>query len=553
MTRSSSLTAVAVLLATVLLATGCSGGGEAETANPGRPGPAQPLDTVIRINLAAEPDSIDPGLNTTISGSKLLRHLFEGLVRLDADCNPEPGTAVAWEHDEDASTWTFTLRDDAVWSNGDPVTAGDFVFAYRRNMHPDTASQYAYFLTQLIRGGEEFLRTGEGEVGVEAVDDKTLRLVLSGPTPGLLQKLGHPIWYPQHPPTVREHGDAWANSPATYVSNGPYTLARIAFKDRYVLAKSERYHAADEVFFQEIVFRLISEPQTEVSAFETGELDITNSVPLAEIDRWRNRPEYFQTPYLGVYYITFNMTRPPFDDPALREAVTLAINRTPIVERITKRGETPATGFVPPGILLPDGTDYREIAGDIYDNSDYQANAARARQVLEDAGFGTARPLPRATYLYNNEAEEHRRIGEVMQQLWRSQLGLDVELESVEFKVRIQRGREKNYQFLRAGWIGDYPDPLTFLDIFITDGGNNDTGMANPRYDALIQQARVEPDPVRKFELCAEAERILLLEEFAVAPIYFYVEPLLVQTDIQGVMRNMLGDLDVSRARRVAK
>jgi len=542
-----------ILLSAAMAAAACSpdsGGSPRQGSNAGSgPIPDAPRG-VVRINISATPFSLDPTLSTDIPGSKVLRHLFEGLVRLDGDAQPQPGLAESWESNDDATVWTFHLRKDARWHNGDPVTAQDFLYSYKRILNPEVEAQYAYMVFGYLKNGKAYFESGgEGDFGAKALDDHTLELTLEGPTPYFPSMLGHPSWYAVHPPTVEKHGNMWSHNAETYMGNGPYRLSEWRAKDRVIALKADTYFARDEVHFDQIIFRMIENESTQVAAFESGELDITDGVPRTEVDRWRERPEFFQSPYLGCYYVAFNMTKPPFDDIALRRAFSLAINRRMVVEKLTKRGELPADGFVPIGIKLEDGTDFRDMSGALIDVDDYEANVEEAKRILREAGYGTEKKIPRIEYLYNNN-EEHQIIGEFLQNLWKTHLGADVRLQAVEFKVKQQRGTDKNYEAMRNGWIADYVYPLSFLDLFMKESLNNDMGMDNPRYDELIREARREPEPRKAFELLAEAERILIVDECAMAPIYYYSGPLLMRPEIKGVARNALGDLDVSRAWR---
>lgn len=552
-----NLLGLALITLLAAFAAGCGSpdgdGASTRPAREARSGPRPVADpNRVVINIAAEPFSLDPQLSTDIPGSKVLRHLHDGLTTLDADGIPQPALAQSWEHSEDYATWTFHLRPEARWSNGDPLTAHDFVESYRRMLDPATGAQYAYNVYNYLREGRAFFENrGQGEIGARAVDDHTLVLELEAPSVIFPQLVAHPSWYAVHMPTIREHGDVWVNRPATYIGSGPFRMRETRSKDRYIAERNPHYWGADEVFFETIVFRMIADPNTEIAAFERGELDMTATVPLAELARVRQMPEYYTVPWLGIYYFAFNTQRAPMDDVALRRALSLAVPRTVIAERVTGRGETPATGFVPPSIYLEDGTDFRDLAGTLIDSTDQEANFEQARRILAEAGYGTGgRRLPRVEILYNNEAEEHARIAQVVQSVWRTQLGIEASLKAVEFRVRQALGQAGDFDVMRAGWIGDYVDPITFLDIFTTDSGNNDVGLENERFDALLAEARSETNRRRAFELMAEAERILVDEEVAVAPIYFYADPMLVRTDLVGWYRNALGDLDVSRARR---
>ncbi|MCB2155279.1 peptide ABC transporter substrate-binding protein [bacterium] len=558
LTRLFGLLMIGMLVACSPQEAGDNGGGSSESANAGqqneRTFPPAPKGT-IRINLGAEPFSLDPNTANDIPSSKVIRHLQEGLIRLDGDAQPKPAVAESWEHDDAYKVWTFHLRDGMTWTNGDPVVAGDFVFALRRILTPATQAQYAQMVFGFLEGGREFYSSnGEDDenFGARAIDDHTLEIRLTAPTPFFPTVVNHPSWYALNRRAVEANGDRWALSADTYVGNGPYILEDWAPKDRIIVTKNPNYYGADEVNFDKIVFRMIESESTALAAFEAGDLDIIDRIPLPEVKRLRETPEWAAPPYLGCYYVCYNVTEPPFDDLALRKAFSLTINRDMIVNKLTRRGETPATGYVPEGIPLPNGKDYREVAPKFIPTGDFAKNLAEAKRILAEAGYGNGKSIPRVSYLYNT-ADEHKIIAEAMQAVWQVSLGANVDLVNVEWKVKIDRGNTQDYEFMRSGWIGDYLDPMTFLDIFETGGGNNDAGYSNPRYDELLEKARQETNPDKRLEYMIELERILVEEDCVVAPIYFYREPFLIRTDVKDWVRNALGDLDVSRAYRVGE
>lgn len=560
----------ALLFALALVAAGCGGGSDTSGNSRSSTGdsgsgtakvksldiPSGP-EGVIRVNIATEPFSIDPSLSTDIAGAKVIRHLMEGLVRLDGEATPMPAMAESWEPNDEYTEWTFHLRKDAKWSNGDPVTAHDFDFAIRRILDPKTGSQYASYVYNFIRNGKEYydakgeLPPGQEpdvDLGFEVVDDHTIVYKLGAPTSFFPSTLGHSSFFPLHEPTIQEHGKNWIRQPATYTSNGPFIMEEYRPEDRLVAVKNPDYWDAENIKLDEIVFRMIEEESTAHAAFLSGDLDITDDVPLPEVQNLRGTPEFQALPYLGSYYIAFNVTEPPFDDLALRKAVQLGINRELIVNQITKRGEKPGVGLVPHGTFpRNDGTDFREIAGDLVP-LDYAANVKEAQRILKEAGYGTSKPMPTLTYLYNT-ADDHKLISEAMQAMWKA-IGLDVRLENVEFGVKQARGHNQDFEFVRAGWIGDFTDPMTFLELFETGAGNNDPGYSSEKYDNLLDQIRQETDPVKRTELMVEAERLIVEKDVIMAPIFEYAEPFMVHQEIKGWWRNQLGDLDLSRASR---
>jgi oligopeptide transport system substrate-binding protein len=511
-----------------------------------KPGPSNPDDRTIRINIGTEPETLDLSLMQGVPEHKLAVHLCEGLVRLDSDARATPGVAERWESSEDRKTWTFHLRKDAKWHNGDAVTAKDFEFAMRRILNPKLAAPYADYAYRWLEGGEAFY-TGDqsGPVpGMKFPDDHTIVFSLADPVPYFDVVVAHTSFYPLNQKFVEAQGTAYATKVEHFLGNGPFQLVTWNPRDRIIARKSSMYWGRDQVWFDEFVARMIEDENTELAAFDRGELDITNSTPTAEIDSLRKRPEFFRENYVGLYYVSFNTRRPPFDDARVREAFSLAIDRDIITQRITRRGELPAAGVIPRGITYPDGKDFRDVAGDVTPAPD----AARAKALLAEAGYGPGKPFPRVTYLYNTLLL-HKQVGERLQAMWKASLGVDVELQNVEWKEKLERGKAGDYDLGRYAWIADYPDPLTFLAIFTTRDGNNDGKYSNPEFDALVAKSKATADWEQRRAIAIEAEKVLM-KDHAIAPVFFYAEPILVQTTVKGFVRNSLGTLDVSRARR---
>ncbi len=509
-----------------------------------------PRDNIVRVNLGGEPVTLDSNISYGVPEHRVIMNLFEPLVRLDTDLSAVPAAAESWEHSDDYRTWTFHLRHDAVWTNGDPVVADDFVFAVRRIVTPATGAEYAMMAYSYLKGGEEFYRAGgkdDSRLGIRAQDDHTLVIELEDPTPFFLSLASHTSWYPLHRETIETHGPSWWSDPATIVSNGAFELVEVRPKDRFILEKSDTYWDRRNVRLDGIVYRFIESEQSEVAAYEAGDIDITNSIPNREAKELLGRPDAFVGPKLGIYYFVFNVSRPPFDDPALRRAVSLVVNRDLIVERIMRRGERPATGFVPRGLLLPDGRDYRDVAGEMVDQRPLEDRVADAKRILAEAGYGSSRPVPQVSYLFNT-SEAHGDIAETLHAVFKTNLGLEMRLENTEWGVYLQRGRTHDFDMKRGGWIGDYLDPMTFLDTFEPGSELNNSGYANPEFKSLLDKARVETDPDRRIGYLADAERLLVEEDVAVVPLYDYVEAVLMREELDGVVMTPLSGVDLTRA-----
>jgi oligopeptide transport system substrate-binding protein len=514
-TRLAQILLPAAASLAVLLFLGCGGGGGERQDAARKASEAG----VLLIGNGAEPQALDPHLVTGVPENNVISALMEGLVAYHPtdDNEPEPGVAESWEHGGDFRVWTFHLRADARWSNGDPVTAGDFAYSYRRMLSPVLgANKYADMLYFLENG--EAYHQGEiedfAEVGVDVLDERTLRLKLEGSVPYFPNVLKHYSWFPVHPPTIEKYGGM--NNAQTrwfreeYIGNGAFTLAEWQPNSIIRVEKNPAYWDADRVQLNEIHFLPIDDRNTEVNMFRAGELHITNSVPPERIQLFRETmpDKLVLEPYLGTYFYRFNVEREPLDDPRVRRALSLAIDRRQIVENITRGDQTPASGFTPPGISGYPALDLVEH------------NPMQARELLAEAGFPGGEGFPEFDILYNTD-EAHKLVAQAIQAMWKSELGIDVGLFNQEWKVYLPRQQNLQYDISRSGWIGDYPDPKTFLSMWTTGNGNNNTGWSDPEYDAILQQALQTADPASRFDLLRRAERHLL-RAAPVAPIYWY-------------------------------
>lgn len=497
-------------------------------------------DGILLKGNGGEPASLDPHLVSGVIEMNLITALLEGLVRPHpATLEPMPAVAESWEVSEDGRVYTFHLRPEATWSNGDPVTAEDFVFSYQRMLSPRLGADYASLLYPL-KNAEAYHRgelTDFGEVGVKALDPGTLEITLESPTPYFLSLLTHIAWFPLHPPTILTHGEIdqrgtrWAR-PGTYVGNGPFTLSKWSVHEVVETVKNPNYWDADQVRLNGVNFYPIDNLNTEERAYRAGQLHLTDTLPLPKVPLYREeRPDdLYLAPKLGVYYYLLNTARPPLDNPLVRRALTLAIDRDAIAEHILRAGQLPARHFTPPNTA---GYTARDGFG-----SDHEANIAEARRLLAEAGYPDGEGLRPLEILYNT-SESHKTIAETIQRMWLDQLGVRAELINQDWKVYLQSRREGDFDVARASWIGDYLDPNTFLDLMAGWNGNNHSGWANPAYDALIAEAARTAEPTARYVILREAED-LLLADMPVIPIYFYVSAYLRNPAVHGWYPNLL-------------
>ena len=462
----------------------------------------------------AEPETLDPALITGQPEGRIAGALFEGLTTFDAAARPVPGVAQSWEISPDRRVYTFHLRGDARWSNGDPVTAADFLRSWRRVLAPETGSEYASQL-HVLRNGRAFNQGQLGDfsqVGVRVIDPATLEVTLENPTPYFLDLCAFTTLMPVHAATVERFPDDWTK-PGTLVGNGAYTLSAWRINDRIRLAKNPHYWNRDHVAMRTIDVLPISKANTAFNFYASGQADLMMDkglVPNQLLDALKKRPDFHADPFLGVYFLRFNCTRPPFNDPRVRRAFALVINKELLVEKITRAGEKPAHSLTPPGT-----GGYEPPPGPA-------RNPGEARDLLAQAGFPGGKGFPRVSYLYS-EGELNEGLAVEMQAMFRRELGVNVDLQRQEWKVYLRSMASLDYDLCRATWVGDYNDPNTFLGCFVTGDGNNRTGWSNARYDELIAAAAREADPQRRFALFREAERLLVTEAAPICPLYYYV------------------------------
>ncbi|MCM3587374.1 peptide ABC transporter substrate-binding protein [Mesobacillus maritimus] len=523
------------LLSIVFVLSGCFGGGTnnestpEESADPGEK-TEETGPKILRLNNSSEPGSLHPGTAQGTHDSWILEHAFEGLTKKTPEGEIIPGMAREWETSEDGLTWTFHLRDDIKWSNGDPVTAADFEYAWKYALNPESASTYAYQLYYL-EGGQEFNegKADEDQVGVTAEDDQTLVVKLAQPTPYFLDLTSFYTYYPISQ-KVQEENPKWYQEAESYVSNGAFKLTEWKHKESMKLEKNEHYYEQDKIKLDEVHFVIIDDENTAWQMYQAGELDLVYPLPQDVQGQLlaNNDPEFVKGPDLAVYYFNFNNEVKPFNNPKVRKALSMAIDRQTIVEHVAQGGQIPAYSVVPPGIPDVSG-DYQENTGNLFEE-----NLDEAKKLLEEglAEEGMDQ-LPNFTLTYNT-SEGHKAIAEAVQEMWRKNLGVEMTLENVEFQVKLDREKAGDYTISRAGWVGDYVDPMTFIDLWVTDGPYNDANWSNPEYDKLVEVAKTTMDQEERMNAMHEAEKILM-DEMPILPVYFYTKPFTVKPHVTGV------------------
>jgi oligopeptide transport system substrate-binding protein len=486
-------------------------------------------DGILLLNNGAEPRDLDPHVVTGMPENRVIKGLLEGLATEHPTDSSKvlPGMAERWESNEDNSVWTFYLR-EAYWSNGDRVTANDFVYAFERILNPGFGAPYASMLFR-ARNAEAYNKgmvTDFSEVGFRVLDPAVLQVELDGPTPYFPLMLIHYTWFPVHPPTI-EKFDAFARRdsgwtrPEAYVGNGPFVLTEWKPNQRIILEKSSTYWDADSVALNGIHLFPVQDTQTENRMYQTGQLHKTNGVPYNLRDRYRaeNNPSLREDPMFATGYLGLNTTHDALSDRRVRQALSLAMDRGLIIDRVTKNGQ-PAGGFVPP------------IMEAYSSASALPHDPERARTLLAEAGYPGGEGFPTIDFLITN-SDTSRTFAEVVQEMWRTELGISINILNKEWQVLIAEMDSGNFDIFLLSWIGDYLDPITFLKIMRTGDGNNRTGFANPEFDALLAEANKQSSLERRYALLAQAEAILL-REVPILPVTWARNMYLLHPDVQG-------------------
>lgn len=530
MKKALALALSAVMAVSVLAGCGSAAGGT----------------NVIAINLAEEPKTIDPTLNSSVDGGTYIQHVFEGLATVDQNLQTVPGAAESWTTSDDGTVYTFKIRKDAKWSDGKDVTANDFVYSWKRAVDPATASEYAYQLYYVknaatINGGESSLTLDD--LGVKALDEKTLEVTLEGPCSYFLELTTFPTLFPLREDIVAANPETWSNDPATYIGNGPFKMKSWNHDADLTLVKSETYWNAKNIKNNELKFVLMADDNTIYSAFKNGELLFADTLPASEIATTTADGTLSIKAQLGTYFYVFNTQKAPFNDARVRKALTLAIDRNFIVESVTKANQIPAGAFVPTG--LPDakgGDDFRLKAGDYYDPTlaANDANIAEAKKLLAEAGYPDGKGFPTISF-GTNDTQGHIDVAQAIQQMWEKDLGIKMTIATQEWSVFQQSRRDGAFDIARHGWLGDYVDPMTFLDMWTSNSGQNDAFFKNSDFDSLIDTGRVEGDRTKRIEALHQAEDILVGQEYAVLPIYYYSDLYLTSPTLKNVVYSPLG------------
>lgn len=497
-------------------------------------------DDTVRYALESEPSTLDPAKSTALAELNVELALFEGLTRLDEHEQPQPAAAKSWDISPDGTEYTFHLRDNLLWNDGTPLTAHDFEYAWKRVLDPQTASENAYMMYPL-NNGEAFFKqeVSADQVGVKALDDKTLYVKLKAPITYFLNLTAFHAYYPVPHHVVEKDPEIWAANDKI-VSNGPFVLTHWIHSNQLQFVKNDKYWDKDKVKLENMQWPISESQSTRVSMVESGQANITVEPPISEQERLTKEGLFKMSPYLGSYYYSFNTQKAPFDNPLVRKAFSMAVDREKLVNNVIKGGKEPAYAWVPPGLTNPvTKQDFRREGGNLV-----EYNPQKAKELLSEAGYPNGEGLPPITILYNTN-EMHKAVAEVIQAMWKENLNVNVELLNQESKVYLDARNTGNFQVARASWIGDYADPMTFMDVYLDE--NNDGQYHNPLYNDLVRKAQNTNNQEIRMQAMHEAEKILM-DDAVVLPIYYTTQPYIAQPYVKNYRWSILGTIDFKEA-----
>ncbi len=479
-------------------------------------------EKILSVQVGPDPETIDPALNSAVDGGNMLLHSFECLLAVDENGQLVPGQAESWETSEDGLTWTFHLRDGLKWSDGSDLTANDFVYSWKRVCDPMVAAPYAETVLSMVEGYDKAIEGDLDALQVVAQDDNTLVVTLNAPCSYFGSLAAFATLSPVQEATVTANGDAWATSAATYISNGPFYVSEWVPGSYIMMSKNPYYWNADAIKLDGIKWNLIEDSNAAYSAYQTGEVLMIKDVPTEEIPSLKDNADFHVDPIIGTYYISMNLERDAFKDARVRKALSLAIDRDYVANTLMQGTYSPADNFMGPGWIDMDGKQFKDNAngGQSYiDVNNYEADLEEAKQLLADAGYPDGEGFPTITYT-TNDAGYHKVVAEYVQQAW-AQLGIDLQVDIVEWASFTPMRRNGDFDVARNGWVGDYSDPSNMLDLFLSTNGNNDGKFNNADYDAAIYRSRETLDPTERSKALHTAEDILM-EETGCIPIAYY-------------------------------
>ena len=535
---------------TIADATTEAAGSEASTEG------AEAADTLADVQemtfvLNNEPNSIDPTVTSNSFATPFLANCFEGLVTYDEKGEVVPGNAESWESNDDLTQFTFHLRDGLKWSDGSDLTAEDYVYSALRVLTPSTTAEYLNMISDYVVNGKEYYdgTVSAEEVGVKALDDKTIQYTLKAPCPYFVDLVSMQVYFPVQKATIEANGDKWTASAEAYVSNGPFKVTQINMGESYVLEKNDNYWDAENVTLEKLTYRYILDLSTALTAFENNEVDGVRMVSSGDIARLKAEKAGLNTaPIYGTVYYNFNCEKEPYNNPLVRKALNLAIDRDAIINNVAQLDAVPAFSFYAPGYVV-DGKDLTDGRSDFGLSS--TANPEEAKKALAEAGYPDGEGFPTIQLSFYSDVNV-KKIAEAVKEMWEQNLGIKVEVSSADWAVFYSDVQAGNYEVAAMGWGADYINPMSFLPLMYTDDITNNANYSNPEYDAIVDQIKVEKDPEKFGELVKQADEIVS-SEYGVLPLYYKAENYLLKDNIKGVYMTSSSNLYFKNAKVMAK
>ncbi|WP_313155702.1 peptide ABC transporter substrate-binding protein [Lacrimispora sp.] len=545
---------LAAVMATGMILSACGGnksagpsaGGTTASANgettaPG--GTSGGLDLAVQVG--PDPETIDPALNSAADGANVIVHAFETLMIVDSENKIVPGQAESYDVSEDGMTYTFHLRDGLKWSDGTPLTSNDFVYSWKRLADPNTAAPYAADMLGFVKGYEEAAAGNLDALGVSASDDKTLVVELSAPCVYFSKLVTHASMVPVQQASVEANGEQWSLKPETYISNGPLKMIDWVPGSHITFAKNENYWNADKITLNTLKFVLMEDANAAYSAYQTGEVSMIKDVPTEEIPALKGKEEFHVEPGMGISYIDFQNQKEPFNNPDVRKALSLAIDRDYLANTVMQGIGAPAANFVPRGVSDAEGgTFFEDVTrknngGDFFNVENYESDVAKAKELLAKAGYPDGKGFPIVEYM-TNDAGYNKPVAEYLQSCWKEALGIKVDIKIVEWATFTPTRRAGDYQIARDAWSLDYDDPSNLLNLMMSTSGNNNAMYNNPDLDKLLNEANSTADVTEHYAKLHEAEN-MILNDAAIAPLNYRNEFWLQDTKLKGTWYSPYG------------
>ncbi len=495
----------------------------------------------LAVQIGPDPETIDPALNSAVDGGNMILHSHETLLIIDKDNQIAPGQAESYTVSDDGLTWTFKLREGLKWSDGTPLTAKDFVYSWKRVTDPMVAAPYAETVLSMVKGYDEAITGNLDALGVSAPDDTTFVVELSDNCPFFASLAAFATLSPVQQATIEANGDAWATKAETYISNGPFHVTEWVPGSHIIMSKNENYWNASAIKLDSIKFVLMEDANAAYSAYQSGEVLMIKDVPTEEIPSLQEKEDFYVEPIIGTYYVSLNVNRAPFDNAAVRKALSLSIDREYVANTLMQGTYTPASNYMGPGWADTDGSSFMDNAngGKPYiDTANFEANLEEAKKLLAEAGYPNGEGLPKIKYT-TNESGYHKVVAEYLQQAW-AELGVTLEVEIVEWSSFTPMRRNGEFDAARNGWVGDYSDASNMLDLLYSTNGNNDGKFNNADFDAAMELSRTTIDAAERSAALHKAEDILM-DEAGCIPIAYYNDFYLQDSKITGAWHSPYG------------